>query len=480
MPPRITVNQSSSLAFTAGIIAALVSLVCILASGITYWKYPDRSLAISTVRPFVRFNDVAALYNGITQLRQAVQMNTTLLNTGWCNEPTGNYYLYPENRAPSCDCINRQYAGFMGELLTSLVNNTTSLARVNSYILQPWNNDTFSMNIIRSYNNSTVAVSSVTTAKYYTNTINCIPYHPPWKIEPYYFRVHPCAMFFYTSLCLFIAAFSYLLRVETTVIMGYYMKFCIILMATLGGAFMIIITPTANWWYALAIGCVVINYTFGLQEELKSIIPGSYTSVNQLEANSMPTLFDDAVNAPHPILVAIWNFIVIFFPMMVVYMGVINFARDVMCLLGFYVVGYLLSAIMMRTFWSKWYLQKHFHTSLVQFNYPHQHYFLTEKSAKCFRVISLIFLSVMFWVMTFFLFFLLYLGWNPNILVSGGVLSIITFSGMAVLFFLEMWAYPVETDGPLHFSQIHFIQVVIVCLCNGAMVGCAVLDTLLT
>lgn len=58
-------------------------------------------------------------------------------------------------------------------------------------------------------------------------------------------------------------------------------------------------------------------------------------------------------------------------------MAISNHVRDLMAVLAFYVVAYMIAFTMQRMFWTKWYLRAHMQIQNYVLGYPRLKYFMT-------------------------------------------------------------------------------------------------------
>lgn len=461
----MNVNTSSNYAYVAGLFLLFSSLVGVLFSSVIYYKYQGATYYITITKPFAQYYQYIDLYNSVNTVGDAVKLNATVLDKAWCNLPTGDYTLHPQTRSPSCTCLNNYYAQFMYDILAPLINNSNTSLNLQSWIQKPWVLDPASPSIFYSYVNSSVAVARTKSSYYGTASRACRTSRSTWRIDPYPFRLHPLALFFYTSFTMFIFGFSYLSRVESLSHTGSWSKYLLLGFSAAAILFLVLIDAAGNWFYALGIGCVCFNYLTSITDEFQSMVD-----------KEQKPLVEHSFVVPHPLMVGLWNYMIIFVPILIVYMGLVNYVRDIVALFGLYVLGYMLTACVQRYFWSKWYMQANMVIESFQMSYKHMDYTLTKESARLFRVPILIFLAVIFVVMLAFTSTTLFVNWYSETFLTGAWTSLAVASVLLIVFVIEFFT---RSEEFLHFGFMQFIQVMLVILCNCALVSVAAYDSTL-
>lgn len=474
--PRVIKPNKNPLAFTAGIIILFVSLASIIYTSVMYMRYSHSTLRLTSTEPFVAFSTVAGLYDSADTVQKVTQLKHDILDQAWCNEHTGNYNLRPETRSPACVCLMRVYTSFLTRVVDPLVNNTSLVDRFIAHVLKPYNNDTWAMDLWTTYSNMSELVVAGA-GVYKTPTVYCLSQRATWRVYPYSFEVHPLAMFFYTSMCLFVLGVSYILRVESPGVIGEYMKFLVLGLSVLGMIFLLYMYYPANWIYAIALLMYTLNFMLGINDEFISI--AEYYDENTV-------LHRNTFSPPHPLMVGMWTFFLVFFPMVVVYVGLANLMRDMVALFAMYVIAYLVAACMQRLFWTKWYIQPFNYIENFMFDYTHKVYKLSEKSSGIFRAPLEEILTFTFGILFFLLIWTVFMGWYSQSIQSGNWFALIVGFALVLFFVLEFFTIPVSLNQDMNnieqlmpFDVIQFLQVIIIVGSHTALVLGASIDAAL-
>lgn len=465
----MTSTTASNLALMAGFLSLMIGASCVLFSGVMYYKYWDASLHVSTTQPFVYFSGLSLLYDGVSTVREAWGLQDKLMEYAWCTDYTGNYNLHPQTRAPACSCINDVYVKYMDVVMadrvndsvmllgneTEVVNASRQLQALHAYFQQPWEPNAIAGNLAVTVSNASVA--GVSPVWYKQQTVLCLKYRSVWREHGYFFRLHPLAMFFYTSFALFIFGISYFLRVQVPSVNSTTMKVLILILTLWGVSFIFFMNPLCNWIYSFALMCIWGNFMFSIDDEYCSIVETSTTA---------PELKKDMFIPPHPLKVGIWYYMLIFFPMLVVYLGLSNLMRDIGGLFGLYVVGYLLAACMQRYFWTKSYLCTNMRIETMIHGYEKEVYVLTAESSTPFRwLLELVLLGTSV-VLSLVLVLTLFMGWYSQGFYCGNWVGLVAFAACLVFFGLEFFAHNSEL---LAFTTIDFTQSML-CLISSVLV----------
>jgi hypothetical protein len=233
----------------------------------------------------------------------------------------------------------------------------------------------------------------------------------------------------------------------------------------------------ANWIYATALLMFTINFLVGIDDE--------FISLAQYE-NPHVIITKDVFSPPHPLMVGTWTFFLVFFPVVVVYIGLSNLMRDMVALLAMYVVAYITASCMQRFFWTKWYMQPHNVIETFMYDYTHNMYKLSTSTSKIFRDPIQMILAFTFFVMFILLSWTIFMGWYNQSIQSGNWFALVAALSLLVFFALEFGTEPVKLntkmnniDEQVPFDIIQFMQVIIVVLCHTALLFGASIDATL-
>ena len=466
-----------------GLFILIASLGSVLIPLIVYAIRPSRGIELTTTRPFVDFHLLGDVLGQVVTLKDALAVNKTLLQTAWCDEPTGNYYAHWETRAPVCSCIQGQFLDFIGLVLNSTLNTTGSVSttvgnvttttpsdalRIENYLVTPWLNDTLAQAALSKYVNSTIAVPTAYVQSYAGSIAStCMPYHPVWKIEPYYGHFNPVVASFYCCTAMFIWAFSFIFRVDAVSKYDMLARLTTVTLAVAVAIVWILGDRSSNWFYSVGIIYFSVNYATSLNVEMQSVKGARTEKVLDPSKLFFP---------PSPLVVGMWQYIQILFPVIVVYLGATNYVRDVYALLGFYVIGYGVVSAVQRFFWSKWYMRENNRVEAYSKKNPYPPV-LTKQSSLFYRM------PVM-WSLAFtyiFLFFIgsviVFAGWYNQTLVSGNWFALIISLVFAGVFLIELLETRVATlEDPLYISMVQILQLLAVVGCTVAFAFATMID----
>jgi hypothetical protein len=431
-----------------------VSAGCVLFSGFMYNKYSTSSLQLITTRPFVDFGSLDDIYFQNKVLSGAIAMNRTLMSRAWCTELSSDINSRPETRSPACTCINSVYADYMKNIIILLTGNTTRANIMWQYYQAPWITNPGANSFISNYSSSTLVITDAMQAEYTKSTLQCLQKRSTWVNSPYLVNINPLAMSFYCSSALFMLAWSLVLRVMANTHTGEWAKWFLFFIAVGCSAFLFVSDIASNWVYAVALLCIAINFVTSLNDEFSSMV--------EEEEHQLPL---EVFYPPHPIVIGLWYYIQIAFPIMVVYLGLSNLQRDVMALLGYYVVGFIIASSIQRMFWVKWYIRRG-----IKVINKHTH---TAQSSAKFQFIMLLFLAIIF-IMTMFLgTMLVFMQWYNQNFMSGNWFAMIIGMVYTLVFFLEFLDKPNEkahgTNG-LQLGPIQLVQIYLVVAINVGFV----------
>lgn len=384
----------ADLARLVTVLTLFVATGCIMLSGFIHSTRKQSSLLITTTRPFVQFNQLPPIVYNVKTTREAVGLNKSLLDYAWCTQKTGNFYSRPENIAPACECIQNQYEKIMTSLTKPVINNPTVQAIYQAYLDSPWNNNRLGLDITRAllltYNftttstqfplwisdnpvlssqnisNTTLAsilssLSAMTSTVITTrsdidfaagNMLKCMSKRAVWIVEPYVFRLHPVILSLYLSYALFMLVFSYVFRVDAKDHVGSWSKWYLFMITVFPVGYMFLDNIPANWPYALALILINFHYVTALRDEFTSI------DEDLAKTKDLNHVAHYNFHPPHPLMVGLWYFALVEFPVIVTYLAFTNVTRDVVALLGFYMIGYLIALGIQRISWTNWYQRK--------------------------------------------------------------------------------------------------------------------------
>lgn len=475
-------SNSSNLAFISSLIVLFASVFCVLLSAVMYCKYSDKTYYISSTQPFVLFSELAGLYDGVATVRDAWNLQTQLMNFAWCTDFTGNYDSHPESSTPACSCINHVYVDYMLAVMgaqvndsymfldnaTSLVNVSTQLLALQSFFAQPWIPNA----LVSVINESVVSQTTVVSKDVYQkNTILCLTQRSTWKEYDYFFRIHPLAMFFYTSFALFLFSVMYFFSVQE-VTANKLERYALVFFNTTGAVvFLLIMNPLSNWIYAIALLGIFGNYCTSIDDEYSSVVDTGVANEDYVAAGYEPV---------HPLKVGLWYYLVVFFPILVVYIGLCNLVRDMVALFGLYILGYLVVCCMQRYFWVKFVLRPYMPVEIVMRGYQRMDYYLQCQSSHFFGGALQKSLSLIFFVLLFFLSVVLMTGWYHQDFYVGNYVGLASFACMVVVFLLEFsvsYKEPQDPSEHLPFSVIDCVQVLLSALSNIMVLWAAIWDS---
>lgn len=468
MPVVIQRNQYENI---TGLILLFTSIASVLFTGIMYYKHISNSLLLTTTTPFVDFRLLYNIYIDTKTTGQSVNISYTnvLLNKAWCNEKTGNYYSTPQTRAPACTCINNIYAMYMRDVLSTQIYNDTILLGIQRYIMNPYNGDTVSAGLLNAYKYNTNTVPINVTNIYADMTLKCLNKRAVWRIFSYTSRLHPILSAFYTSYCMFIFAFSYLTQVESIIKTGVWAKYLLLVFSSGVTIFLLYMDFYANWMYAIGVILVNLNYTFALGEE--------FTSIEEKE-QAQPT--GEVFNPPHPLSVGAWNYVMVSFPVLVVYMGCTNYMRDTMGLVGLYVIGYGIVSAMQRLFWCKWYLKNGMKIETYQLDRPHTTHILDDGVYQEFSSALQLILGCIYVVLLVFGSICIYMNWYVQGFMWGNWVAMVMGILYVFYFGLEFTdspeKIPVKYADMLQFNGVMFTQILLLVVINSIFCISTVVD----
>lgn len=443
-----------------------ISAGCVLFSAIVYSKYPESSLMLITTEPFVDFGPLKDIYNNPLnkKLGTAIAMNKTLLNKAFCLRPTSDVSTYPETRSPACTCIAEVYADFMYDIAVNVMLNTTVVAtQIKTYVARPWVVNATAKSWLLYYAGSVIVIPDAIIHKYDDQTVGCLKHRSTWLNAPYKVKIHPVAMSFYCSSALFMLAWSLVFRVMANAHTGDWSKWFLFFFAVGASSFLFIIDLSSNYIYAIALLCICINFVTSLNYEFTSMME---------DIQHKPT--GRVFYPPHPIMSGLWYYIQIAFPIMIVYLGLTNLQRDIVALLGYYVVGFIIATCVQRLFWVKWYV-----TQNIRVVGEHLH---TLESSHMFRRVLVFCLGFIIICTSFMCTMLVFMQWYNQDFMSGNWFAMLMGLAYTLVLFIEFFdgpSYTAHGDNGLKLGIVQIIQIYVVAAINVTLVISTTIDAVL-
>jgi len=439
-----------------------ISTLCVFYSGVIYNQYLHTAYTVFTTGPFVNFGDVKNVYYNNKVINTALVMNKTLLQKGRCMTNTSDYTVRPETRSPACACIINEYGSFIREIAQTWSASANVSDSVRNYYVTPWIPNPIALNWTANYTSKTIVIPENLVNKYADQTLLCLNKRSTWELIPYIVNIHPVAMSFYTSCALFMLFWSLVFRVMANKLTGDWTKWFLFFFALASSTFLFLSDLQSNWIYATALLCICIHFVASLGSEFSSMVEDTTTG------GAMMTDFQP----PHPIMVGLWYVIVINFPIMVVYLGLSNLQRDIVGLLGYFVVGFIIATCVQRIFWVQWYMQPNIN---VVDNYRH-----SEISSWKFRSIILTFLILTYTLVTFFATMLIFMQWYDQGFTGGNWIAMILGMVYVLIFIMQLFSSKpsTKTEG-FELGGIQIVQILLVVGINIAFVIATTTDAML-
>jgi hypothetical protein len=452
----------------AGQLLLFTSVACVILSATMYYKNFEDTFLLTTTTPFVNFQYLRDIYLRTTTIGQGVNMSYTLLDTAWCFEKSGNFNLNPETRSAACTCINTEYAKFMQEILTPLVNNTNITNNLFNYLTTPWINDPTSKNLYISYKYNTSKIQPSIITKYSQTTLLCYKQRSVWRISEYPLKLHPICMAFFSSYCMFIFAFSYMAQVASSPETGKWARYLLLLFSVAAGTFLLAMDWAGNWMYAIAIIVINLNFGVALADEFMSL------DDKRVIPEEPGVLFC----APHPMMVGLWNYVIVSFPTLLIYLGLTNYIRDVVALLGLYVLGYTVSVAMERGFWSKYYLQFGAKLKMNQFGAVNGIHTINRMQAKPYTELMVVTCYIIFFVLATMTGVTIFMNWYEQNFSLGNWVAMILGLTYVAMFVLDMSDMnPPHNIEKMSFGWRQTLQIMMIVFINTTFVIVTIIDS---
>jgi hypothetical protein len=449
----IQLQQDETKEYVLGVIILFSACACVIFSSIMYIRYTPNSLLLTTTKPFIDFYLLKHDFEKVTTIAQAFSLNRTLLQTAWCNEPTGNYNRRWETRADACVCINDKYLQFMKEVLQYHVNNSNTTDLIMHYLASPWVNDTVAETALAVYINSSEKVHQPILDGYIgTISTACINSRAVWKIEPYAARFNPVVSSLYCSIAYAMFGFLYVFKVNSANSTGWAAKWFMFFIAIASSAAFFAMDTVAYWFYGLAVLYIAVNYITSLKDEFMSIVEQGDFGLD------IPNTFFP----PHPLMVGTWNYLQVLFPVVVMYMGMANLLRDITGLFVLYVIGYGIICTIQRRFWTHFFINTNMIAEATDTGNKTHHIRITSDIATVYRNILFLFFNVVFVLLFFFGSVVIFTGWYNQSLVSGNWFALV-MGFLFLLIFLLDYAHSrnLSMDNPLPLTTINTVQVIL-------------------
>lgn len=435
----------------------VVAVGCALFSGIVYVSQPHRTITLTSTLPFIEFTLLPDVFRSTKTVRDLFTVNTTLLKTAWCDEPSGNPARRWANKAPACGCINSEWLKMMDEAIPLYMNSTLN-SNLSAYLREPWINNTQILTFLIDYVNNTSPVAAALPEKYASTIVHtCMYDRAVWKTEKYETGLHPALSSFYCSVSLFVFALSYLMRVPQEKDTTDSSQWVIIAVGVVSVISFFIIDSAKQWFYGFAILYVCLNFIIAFRDEFTAI-----------ESTEEAKVTNDMFFPPHPLMLGTWYYIQIFFPVLITYLGLSNLIHDLVGLVTYYIIGYIVVTSIQRLFWVKWYMRQG--NKLVRTNETeqHTHHTLIERFCGPFREYMEISLLVIFCLVLLISIVMIFVEWYPQTFTSGNwfgmVNAFILIGAMAVELLNK---YPDYAPGDmLPMSIISRIQVILIGACT--------------
>jgi hypothetical protein len=312
---------------------------------------------------------------------------------------------------------------------------------------------------------------------YWANDLRkCVMVRAFWEVGPYWFRLHPVILGFYLSYALFMLMFSYFFRVTVRTHMGAWARWYLFILTAFPVTYMMYVDIESNWPYAVALIFITFNYITAITDEFSSMDDYDNPKFNQY------AVVDGKFSPPHPLLVGLWYFVLIEFPVIVTYLGFVNLTRDVMGLIGFYMIGYLIALAVQRICWTQWYQRPgmKLETYNMVWLTDNPSLIMSKAMGDAFRPLLTTILLVIFLYVYFLGAALVFMQWNNTTAHNGHWMAMTAGIIYIVYFMLCVFYQPRPSDRvgdkPLRFELTEASQLMCVLLATVLFVLGTVVD----
>jgi hypothetical protein len=162
-------------------------------------------------------------------------------------------------------------------------------------------------------------------------------------------------------------------------------------------------------------------------------------------------------------------------------MGLTNYMRDTMGLVGLYVVGYAIVSGMQRLFWCKWYLKNGMKIETYQLDRPHTTHILNDGVYQEFSRTMQFILSWIFGILMVFGSGCVYMNWYVQGFMWGNWVALVMGLMYLLYFGLEFAdtpeKVPVKYVDMLRFDSVMFVQIIILVVINSLFCISTVVDS---
>jgi len=451
------------------VVTLFVSTTCIFSSMIVYHYTGNSGLNVWTQRPFVNYNVISDTYSSVTTVASLFAMRSKLLDAAWCTDVSENYQTCPFNLSQSCDCLYQQYATLWDQIYPAILNNAGRSAVFGDYIHSPWkyelNYSQVGKYAVDNFNDlitNTGAVSKTLLDTYVqTSVTSCRYTHSTWRKSLYPTKLHPCIIGYVCAFALFMFSSMYMELVIVPAEYGSFYRYFGLFFVTLAAVLPLILDQNIVFNLIYIITLILISVTFSV------VLRDEFVSITQTEFRVVLT--SPPFVPPHPIRVGMWYVIYVTFPLFLTYTALMNFTRDVIALLGVWVIGVVIATLMQRYFWCKCYL----HQNMWIESYGKQMYQVSEKTGSGFHLFMTWCIGVILAILFSLTGCFLYVDWYSQRFMTGnwfGMSSLIIYFLVFVIELFQDDSKPRDFNNGLRlnalcFTQLTFLNVAVLMLC---------------